>query len=65
MVGGALTASDVAAELARLAELHQSSILNDEEFAAAKRRVLEDRPPGMYTPGQAPAKFTPLALAGC
>ena len=32
--------SDVAAQLERVAELHRAGVLNDEEFAAAKARIL-------------------------
>ncbi len=35
-----LTGTNLAAELERLAELHRSGALSDEEFAAAKRTVL-------------------------
>ena len=36
--GGTMSDSD---ELAKLGELHQRGVLNDEEFARAKQRVLE------------------------
>lgn len=37
---GPAPASDLNAEIARLAQFHQSGVLSDEEFAAAKRKLL-------------------------
>lgn len=34
------SSSDVAAQLERVAKLHRAAVLNDEEFAAAKARIL-------------------------
>ena len=36
----AAPAKDVTAELQKLAELHNSGVLNDQEFAAAKQKLL-------------------------
>ncbi|KQW46551.1 MULTISPECIES: PspC domain-containing protein [unclassified Roseateles] len=45
-----------AEELNKLAELHARGVLNDEEFAKAKARVLSGQPhTGSYTSGAAPA----------
>ena len=37
----------VAEEIKRLHELHQAGALSDEEFAAAKARLLDNQPPGV------------------
>ncbi len=37
---GAADTKDVSAELEKLAQLHKKGVLNDEEFAAAKARLL-------------------------
>jgi hypothetical protein len=39
-VAGAAGGSDLTAQLNQLAQLHQSGILSDEEFAAAKAKLL-------------------------
>jgi len=36
----AAPAKDVTAELQKLADLHKSGVLSDEEFAAAKKKIL-------------------------
>ena len=43
-----------AEELSKLADLHARGVLNDEEFAKAKARLLAGQP-GSYTTGAAPA----------
>ncbi|MBI3349507.1 MAG: PspC domain-containing protein [Burkholderiales bacterium] len=43
-----------AEELSKLADLHARGVLNDEEFAKAKARLLAGQPSG-YTTGAAPA----------
>jgi membrane protease subunit (stomatin/prohibitin family) len=39
-VAPAAPAKDVTAELQKLADLHKSGVLTDEEFAAAKKKLL-------------------------
>ena len=45
----------LADELIRLEQLHSRGTLNDEEFARAKARVLENGVPGGVGAGQSPA----------
>lgn len=51
---------DVADELERLSRLHKEGVLSDEEFAQAKRKVL-DSPPA-HTLGDAANRFVNLQV---